>query len=50
MKFYYFMVFTITAISQHNCDWKLVFNDEFDNNSIDSQKWEVVNEDKYCTG
>ena len=47
MKFYYFMVFTITTINQHNCDWKQVFNDEFDNNS---QKWEVANENKYCNG
>ena len=40
----------ILLINISKADWDLVFNDEFNNKTIDLNKWNIDNEEISCNG
>jgi hypothetical protein len=45
-----FVILTIVFIRESQSEWKLIWNEEFDSEIIDSNKWQIENELNSCEG
>ncbi len=45
-----FVILTIVFIRESQSEWKLIWNEEFDSEIIDSNEWEIENELNSCEG
>ncbi len=50
MKFLVLFVVIVILVRQSISEWVLKWNDEFDNETIDTNKWEIENESDPCQG
>jgi beta-glucanase (GH16 family) len=50
MKFLVLFVVIVILVRQSMSKWVLKWNDEFDNEAIDTNKWEIENEWGKCNG
>ncbi len=50
MKFLLLFVVIVILVRQLMSEWVLKWNDEFDNEEIDTNKWETQNESRLCKG
>jgi len=40
----------VISIEESESKWNLLWNDEFNNQTLDMDKWEIENESKSCHG
>jgi hypothetical protein len=50
MKFLVLFVVIVILVKQSMSEWVLKWNDEFDDDVIDTNKWEIENESGQCYG
>jgi hypothetical protein len=50
MKFLVLFVVIVILVRQSMSKWVLKWEDEFDNEAIDTNKWEIENESGQCKG
>ncbi len=50
MKFLVLFVVIVILVRQSMSKWDLKWNDEFDNETIDINKWEIENKWRLCKG
>jgi hypothetical protein len=50
MKFLLLFVVIVILVRQSMSRWVLEWNDEFDDEEIDTNKWEIENELRQCNG
>ncbi len=50
MKFLVLFVVIVILVRQSMSEWVLKWNDEFDNKTIDANKWDIENELQWCNG
>jgi hypothetical protein len=50
MKFLVHFVVIVILVRQSMSNWVLKWEDEFDNETVDTNKWEIENESGHCKG
>ncbi len=50
MKFLVLFVVIVILVRESMSEWVLKWNDEFDNEAIDTNKWEIESESGWCKG
>ncbi len=50
MKYLVLFVVIVILVRQSKSEWVLKWKDEFDNETIDTNKWEIENESGQCNG
>jgi len=46
----YVLLLSAVLIKESESKWNLVWNDEFDNSTLDTDKWQIENETSPCHG
>jgi hypothetical protein len=50
MKFLVHFVVIVILVRQSTSNWVLKWEDEFDSETMDTNKWEIENESEQCNG